>query len=70
VDRQEFYLLFIPGLTITAFAIGVAFSALAFIQGPYRSETRRGFISMTVVILIVVGLGILAFNLDHPALPK
>jgi hypothetical protein len=70
VDRQGFYLLFIPGLAILAFAIGVGFSVLAYVQGPFKSETKRGLISMTLVTLVAIGLGLLAYNLDHPALPK
>ena len=70
MDRQGFYLLFIPGLTLLAFGVGIGFSVLAFTQGPFRSETKRGLISMTVVALVVVVLGILAYNLDHSALPK
>ena len=69
MDQQLFFLLFIPGLTITAFAIGIGFSVLAFTQGSFQPETKRGLVSLTVVIVLAVALGVLAFKIDHPPLP-
>ena len=69
MDSNLFFLVFIPGLTIAAFAIGLGFSALAFTQGAFRPATKRGLVTLTVVIALAVALGVLAFQIDHPVLP-
>jgi hypothetical protein len=69
VDSQLFFLVFIPGFTIAAFAIGLGFSVLAFTQGPFQPATKRGLVTLTVVVVLAVALGVLAFRIDHPALP-
>lgn len=70
MDRTGFYLLFIPGLALATLGTGLAFTVLAYTQGPFQPATKRGLISMTVVVVIVVALGVLAFKIDHPALPR
>lgn len=68
MDSQTFYLLFIPGLTLASFGIGTLLFSLAYTQGAFQPETKRGLVSLTVVLVLAVALGILAFKIDHPAL--
>ncbi|MDQ6919952.1 MAG: hypothetical protein M3Z98_11395 [Candidatus Dormibacteraeota bacterium] len=68
MDQQTFYLLFVPGLAVAALGIGVLFSVLAYTQGALQPETKAGLISLTVVVLLAVALGVLAFKIDHPPL--
>jgi hypothetical protein len=70
LDRNLFYLLFIPGLALVVLGIGFGFTALAYTQGPFQSTTKRGLLSMTAVVVIAVALAALAFKIDHPALPR
>ena len=70
MSRTGFYLLFIPGLALLT--IGVSFTAAAFAmtQGELQPSTRRGLLSLTVV-LVVVALPFLSANgFDHLALPR
>ncbi|MFY9614722.1 MAG: hypothetical protein WAT58_04920 [Candidatus Dormiibacterota bacterium] len=69
MDRQTFYLLFVPLLAVVALGVGVGFSVLAFTQGAFQPETKRGLVSLVVVVVLAVALGVLAFKIDHPALP-
>ena len=69
MDQNLFFLLFIPGLTLAAFAVGIGLAALAFTQGTFQPETKRGLLSLTVVLVVAVALGVLAFKIDHAALP-
>jgi hypothetical protein len=69
MDQTGFYLLFIPGLMLATLAVSFAFAAFAFTQGPFQRETKRGLISLTVVIALAAALFALAFNVDHPGLP-
>lgn len=69
MDPNLFYLVFIPGFTLIAFGVGVALSVLAYRQGAFQPETKRGLVSLAVVLVLAVALGVLAFRIDHPALP-
>jgi hypothetical protein len=69
MDRDLFFLVFIPGLTIGAVAISFALSAFAMTQGPFLPDTRRGLLSLVGVVLVGTALFVLAFQLDHPTLP-
>lgn len=69
MSQDGFYLLFIPGLTLVAVALGFTLSAFAFNQGEFQPGTRRGLFSLVVVLAALVVLGVLAFHLDHLDLP-
>ena len=70
MNQTDFYLVFVPGLTLTVVALSFAFAAFAFTQGPFQPSTRKGLLSLTLVLLLVVGVFFLAFKLDHPVLPR
>jgi hypothetical protein len=69
MSQEGFYLLFIPGLTVTAVAIGFTFSIFALNQGEFQPATRKGLLSLVTVVLLAVVLGLLAVRLDHLNLP-
>ncbi len=70
MSQDGFYLLFIPGLTLVAVALGFTLSVFAFNQGEFQPGTRRGLFSLGMVLLVLVVFGLLAFQLDHLNLPK
>jgi hypothetical protein len=69
MSAEGFYLLFIPGLTVTAVVIGFTLSVFAFNQGEFQPATRKGLLSLVVVLLLAVVLGVIAVRLDHLNLP-
>jgi hypothetical protein len=69
-SQTGFYLLFIPGLAVVTVAIGFIFSAFAFNQGEFQPGTKRGLLSLVVVVLFISILGVLAFQMDHLDLPR
>jgi len=69
MSQEGFYLLFIPGLTVTAVVIGFTFSVFALNQGEFQPATRKGLLSLVLVLLLAVVLGVLAVRLDHLNLP-
>lgn len=69
MDRDLFFLLFVPGMTITAVAISFALSAFAMTQGPFQPQTKRGLLSLVGVLVVGAALFVVAFRLDHPTLP-
>jgi multisubunit Na+/H+ antiporter MnhB subunit len=69
VNPTAFYLLFIPGVALTVIAGSFVLMAFAMTQGEFEPETRRGLVSLTVVLILAVLLFVLAKALDHPGLP-
>lgn len=69
MSQEGFYLLFIPGLTLTAVAIGFTFAIFALNQGEFQPATRKGLASLVMVLLLAAVLGVLAVRLDHLNLP-
>jgi hypothetical protein len=70
VSSTAFYLVFVPGLTLAVVALSFAVAAFAFTQGPFQPTTRRGLLSLSVVLVVVAGLFMLALRLDHPMIPR
>ena len=69
MSQEGFYLLFVPGLTLTAVAIGFTFAIFALNQGEFQPATRKGLASLVTVVLLAAILGVLATRLDHLNLP-
>jgi hypothetical protein len=69
MSQDGFYLLFIPGLTVAAVVIGFTFSVFALNQGEFQPATRKGLLSLVMVLLLAAVLGVLAVRLDHVNLP-
>ena len=68
MDSNLFFLVFIPGLTVTAVVIGFLFAALALTQGEMRASTKRGLVSLVGTVVVVAVLFYVAFHVDHNAL--
>ena len=69
MSDSGFYLLFVPGLAVATVALGFTFAAFALNQGEFQPGTRRGLLSLVVVLVLAAVLGLLAFQLDHLNLP-
>ena len=69
MSQEGFYLLFIPGLAVTVVVVGFTLSVFAFNQGEFQPATRKGLLSLVIVLLLAAGLGVLALRLDHLNLP-
>jgi hypothetical protein len=69
MSESGFYLLFVPGLAVATIALGFTFAAFALNQGEFQPATKRGLVSLVVVLMLAAVLGVLAFHLDHLTLP-
>jgi hypothetical protein len=69
MSEAGFYLLFVPGLAVATVALGFTFAAFALNQGEFQPATKRGLLSLVVVLVAAAALGVLAFHLDHLNLP-
>jgi len=69
MSQTGFYLLFVPGLAVVAVAAGFTFAAFAMRQGEFQPATRRGLLSLVVVLVVAAVLGVMAYQLDHLNLP-
>jgi hypothetical protein len=70
MSQGGFYLLFVPGLAVVTVAVGFTFAAFAMNQGEFQPSTRRGLVSLVVVLAIAAVLGVMAYQLDHLNLPQ
>jgi hypothetical protein len=69
MSESGFYFLFLPGLALATVALGFTFAAFALNQGEFQLSTKRGLLSLVLVLVLVAVLGVLAFQLDHLNLP-
>jgi hypothetical protein len=56
MTHTGFYLLFVPGLTVTTVGVSFLLMAFAMRQGPFQAATRWGLASLIAVLLIGVAL--------------
>ena len=61
MDRNGFYLLFIPGLTLATIAVSFAYMAFAMTQGTFQTGTKRGLASLVLTLVV----GVLLFAAAH-----
>lgn len=64
MDQTGFFLLFVPGLTVAATLTGFTMSAFAMTQGEFRQATRRGLVSLVIILLAIACL--LVSSRNHP----
>ena len=69
MSQSGFYLLFIPGLAVATVAVGFNFVAFSMNQGEFQPSTRRGLVSLALVLLLAAVIGVMAYHLDHLNLP-
>lgn len=65
MDRNLFFLVFVPGLTVSAVVIGFLFSVLALRQGEMQKGTKRGLLSLALTLVLLAALFLIAFRFDH-----
>jgi hypothetical protein len=69
LDRNGFYLLFVPALTVAAMLTGFLMAAFAMTQGEFRNATKRGLVSLAIMLVAITGL-FLSARRYPPELPN